>query len=108
MDTILNDLVDAREDVFIAHLMAAFGTYVSDTRDTTGAFRYICYEPRQVYRGSGKYPNRYNITVSSKYDRISNETVAMHFRDMDRVLPMEETIYRMNDMLSGKCDDKFF
>ena len=108
LDTILNDSVDAREDVFIASMMAALGTYVSDTRDKTDAFQYICYEPRQVYHGKGKYPDRYNITVRSKYEKISNETVAMHFRGMDRVLPMEEILYRMNDMLSGKCDDKFF
>ena len=108
LDTNLNDSVDSREDVFIAVMMAAFGTYVSDTRDKTGAFRYICYEPRQVYHGNGKYPDRYNITVHSKYDRFSNETVAMHLRGMDRILPMEEIIYRMNDMLSGKCDNEFF
>jgi len=106
--TELQNHEDSREDLFIASLMGKVGTYVSDTRDETGAFRYICYEPRLVHRRSGKYPSRFNIAPRYGYAKFSNETVAMHLKDMNRVLSMEEVIYRMDDMFSGKCDNDFY
>ena len=36
LDTVLADLEDSREDVFIASVLESIGTFISDTRDDTG------------------------------------------------------------------------
>ena len=108
LDTVLADNVDSREDVFIATLLAKIDTYVSDTRDDGGAFRYIPYRPKHVFQGSGKYPEKWNITTVSGMSKFSNETVALHLRDMDDNVLMDEVIYRTHDIVSGTCDFTIF
>jgi glycoprotein-N-acetylgalactosamine 3-beta-galactosyltransferase len=62
LHTLLTDNVDSREDVFIAGLLDAVDTHVSDTRDEAGAFRYIPYRPKHRVRGKAKYKPVYEIS----------------------------------------------
>ncbi|GFH62194.1 hypothetical protein CTEN210_18670 [Chaetoceros tenuissimus] len=106
LQTLLADKVDSREDAFIAALLGAEDTYVSDTRDKTGAFRYIPYRPKQRIKGKAKYPKKFRISpVLSGMNLFSKETVALHLRDMDtKNIPMDEVIYRTHDIINGYCD----
>ena len=108
LHTLLTDNVDSREDLFIASLLSTVDTYVSDTRDETGAFRYIPYKPKQRVRGQAKYPPKYKISPElSGMDLFSSETVALHLKEMDRKdIPMDEVIYRTHDIINGACDAK--
>ena len=104
LDTVLADLEDSREDVFIASVLESIGTFISDTRDDTGAFRYIPYKPSLVIQRNGKYPEKFGILRRTGMNRFSNETVALHLRDMDEKIAMDEVIYRTHDLVSGSCD----
>lgn len=104
--TVLTEETDPREDLFIAALLSKVDTYISDTRDTKGAFRYIPYQPKRRARGRAKYPKKYRIfPILSGMDLFSNETVALHLRDMDSEnIMMDEIIYRTHDIINGACD----
>lgn len=106
--TVLTEEIDPREDIFIAALLSEVATYVSDTRDDTGAFRYIPYQPKRRVKSRAKYPKRYNVLpVLSGMDLSSKETVALHLRDMDsKNISMGEVIYRTHDIITGECDEK--
>ena len=111
--TSLTDNVDSREDVFIASLLGEVDTYVSDTRDEGGAFRYIPYKPAQRVKGYSKYPSRYSIKTLGGMDLFSSETVALHLKEMDKPqfkqekgVSMDEVIYRTHDIINGACDDE--
>ncbi|GFH50411.1 hypothetical protein CTEN210_06887 [Chaetoceros tenuissimus] len=106
LHTMLADKVDSREDAFIAALLSAEDTYVSDTRDKKGAFRYIPYRPKQRIKGKAKYPKKFRISpVLSGLNLFSKETVALHLRDMDtKSMPMDEVIIRTHDIINGDCD----
>ena len=108
LDTILADSEDPREDVFISSLLSEIGTFVSDTRDDTGAFRYIPYRPYDRARGMAKYPTKYNMPFRNGMDLFSKETVALHLKNMDKKTTMDEVIYSTYDILSGKCDAAIF
>lgn len=107
LHTVLTEEVDPREDLFIAALLSNVATYVSDTRDDTGAFRYIPYQPKRRVKGRAKYPKKYNIfPILSGMDLFSKETVALHLRDMDsKNNSMAEVIYRTHDIITGECDE---
>ena len=108
LHTMLTDNVDSREDVFIASLLGAVNTYISDTRDEAGAFRYIPYKPKHRVRGKAKYPPMYKVSpVLKGMDLFSNETVALHLKGMDtKDIPMSEVIYRTYDIINEACDAK--
>ena len=103
LDTELVNNEDPREDVFIASLLWTIGVIVSDTRDETGAFRYLRHRPKDVR--TTNFPKRFHIPFRAGISQFSNETVALHLKDMDKYVEMEEIIYRTNDLLSGKCDE---
>lgn len=106
--TVLTEEADPREDLFIATLFSKVDTYVSDTRDATGAFRYIPYQPKRRIKGRPKYSKKYRVSpVLSGMDLFSKETVALHLRDMDtRNISMVEVIYSTHDIINGECDAK--
>lgn len=106
LDTILHDNEDPREDVFIASLMSEIGVVVSDTRDETGAFRYLRHRPVDV--ATTNFPKVFNIPFRTGISQFSNETVALHLKDMDRNVRMTEVIYRSFDILAGGCDRVLF
>ena len=106
LDTILSDYEDPREDVFITSVLEEIGTFISDTRDDTGAFRYIRHRPIDVRITS--FPSRFNIPTTRGLGQFSNETVALHLKDMDKKEKMVEVIYRIHDILSGECDGNIF
>ena len=53
---------------------------------------------------NGKYPEKFGILRRTGMNRFSNETVALHLRDMDEKIAMDEVIYRTHDLVSGSCD----
>ncbi len=107
IDTLLVDNVDSREDVFIANLLLSVGVVISDTRDETGAFRYIKYQPKHVKKTT--YPKVFNIPLRRGMSQFSNETVALHLKEMDiGDIEMDEVIYRTHDIIGGGCDEKLF
>ncbi len=106
LDTHLAENVDSREDVFMASLLSSLGVVISDTRDDTGAFRYIKHRPKDCREA--KYPKEYNIPFRDGMAQFSSETVAIHLKDMAIDVKMEEVIYRAYDIMSGECDDKLF
>ena len=109
LDTVMVDNVDSREDVLIATLLSEIDTYVSDTRDDGGAFRYIPSNPKDRIRGSTKYHKKWKISSVSGMSKFSNETVAMHLKNMDdNITRMDEVIYRTHDIVSGTCDATIF
>ena len=57
-----------------------------------------------MFRGNGKYPEKFGIQGRTGMNRFSNETVALHLRDMDEKIAMDEVIYRTHDLVSGLCD----
>jgi Fringe-like. len=72
---------DSREDILMARWLELDGITVSDTRDATGAFRYIPNNPIIEYPCLHKWPFR-NLDSQVKcikgLEGFSNETVAVH------------------------------
>lgn len=95
METVLIENEDPREDVFIASLLERIGVVVSDTRDETGAFRYLRHRPEDIR--ATRFPKRFHIPFR---EGIS--------KDMDKHVGMEEVIHRTNDFLGGNCDQILF
>ena len=109
LDTILAENEDFREDVFFRDLALKVDTVLSDTRDDTGAFRYLSFSPSIRFGYKTHFPYRYQIPDRRGMSHFSNETVALHLKDMDKNgVTMDEVMYRTYDLLSGKCDDQIF
>ena len=108
LDTHLAHNVDSREDLFASSVLSLVGVVISDTRDDTGAFRYLTFAPARRIRFPSRFPPSYNIPTRYEMDQFSNETVALHLKEMDAVVNMDEVIYRTHDILSGECDDIIF
>ncbi len=108
LDTEHTEEKDSREDLFISLLLRKVDTVISDTRDDTGAFRYMTFAPGRKVRWKTKFPPQFGIPMRKGMDQFSNETVALHLKTMDRLVKMDEVIYRTYDILSGECDDMIF
>lgn len=108
LDTHFAHKVDSREDLLTNSMLSLVGVFISDTRDDTGAFRYLTYAPARRILHRSRLPPAYNIPIREGMDQISNETVALHLKEMDAVVNMDEVIYRTHDILSGECDDIIF
>jgi hypothetical protein len=115
------NITDSREDVIVSdRYLALTGITCSDTRDGSGAFRYLLDNPIKEYRDPVK-DNRgghiWNRKVHAEalvgLDAFSNETVAIHlnYKIGTRWLHgfvnyTEEVMYRYHDFLNGKCDEE--
>ena len=115
-----NNLTTSREDVIVAKYLAETGITCSDTRDGSGAFRYLLDNPIREYRDpveDARIGHKWNRKVNAKaldgFDAFSNETVAIHLnykigtRWLHRFVNYtEEVMYRYHDFLNGKCDQE--
>lgn len=117
-----SNITDSREDVLTSKNLALTGITCSDTRDESGAFRYIPDNPVRDYRDPIK-DNRVGHTWHEGklrkikplvgLDAFSNETVAIHLnykigtKWLDKhVKYSEEMMYRYHDFFIGKCDEE--
>jgi len=111
--------VDSREDVIVSKYLEEEGITCSDTRDDSGAFRYVQDNPIRDYRDSDgdirkkrKLHPKVSVNILDGLDAYSKETVALHLNYKigvrwfsHHINYTEEMIYRYHDLLSGKCDD---
>jgi len=123
-DTVMTNpinVTDSREDVLTAKYLALTGIICSDTRDESGAFRYVPDNPVRDYRdpiqnhrpGHTWHGKLREIKPLVGLDAFSNETVAIHLnykigtKWLDkRVNYSEEMMYRYHDFFIGKCDEE--
>jgi len=108
LDTVLTENKDSREDLLISSLLIKVDTVISDTRDDTGTFRYMHYAFKNKVHRKTEFPRRFGIPMRKGMYQFSNETVALHLKTMDRLVKMDEVLYRTYDILSGECDDMIF
>jgi len=110
---------DSREDVFLGMYLAGWGITCSDTRDGSGAFRYLMNNPLTEYHDPAKRSNgghtwrKVNVASLLGFDAFSNETVSIHLNYKIRTRWLyeflnytEEVIYRYHDFLNGECDEE--
>jgi glycoprotein-N-acetylgalactosamine 3-beta-galactosyltransferase len=115
----MSSAVDSREDVIVSKYLEEVGITCSDTRDDSGAFRYVQDNPIRDYRDSDgdvrkkrKLNPKVHVHILDGLDAYSKETVALHLNYnigvrwfSQHIRYTEEMIYRYHDLLSGKCDD---
>ena len=121
-EAVTNDpinITESREDVNVAKYLANYGITCSDTRDGSGAFRYLMDNPLKEYRdpvkdsrGGHKWFKVHDKALAG-FDAFSNETVAIHLNYKIGTIWLngfvnytEEVMYRYHDFLSGKCDEE--
>ena len=113
------NITTSREDAIVAKYLALTGITCSDTRDGSGAFRYLLDNPVKEYRdpADGRLGHKWNRKVNAEalvgFDAFSNETVAIHLNYKigtrwlhEFVNYTEEVMYRYHDFLNGKCDEE--
>ena len=116
------NITDSREDIIVAdRYLAGFGITCSDTRDGSGAFRYLMDNPLKEYRdpvedsrgGHKWFTSKVHAWALTGFDAFSDETVAIHLNYKigttwlnGFVNYTEEVMYRYHDFLNGKCDEE--
>jgi len=101
--------------------LALTGITCSDTRDESGAFRYIPDNPIREYRDpvkdermGHKWHGVRGAHALVGMDAFSNETVALHLnykigtKWLDKLVhySTDEIMYRYHDFFVGKCDEE--
>jgi hypothetical protein len=101
---------DSREDVLVARWLELEGITVCDTRDDTGAFRYMPNNPILEYPCLHKWPLKNldsQVKCNPGLDAFSNETIAIHLnyekgRRLSKIINYtEDIIYRYDYLLTG-------
>jgi glycoprotein-N-acetylgalactosamine 3-beta-galactosyltransferase len=104
----LMQATDPREDVFIGGLLHKYGINCADTRDEKNAWRYHIgsisdAEDGTAYRAGrvGAFSRKFEQTVGTKLDSISEESVAFHLKS---ALSVKDEMERYHLILNGMCD----
>lgn len=108
---------DSREDILVARWLELEGITVSDTRDETGAFRYMPNNPIMDYPCLHRWPLKHldsKVECKPGLDAFSNETISIHLnyekiRRLSEIINYTENIiYRYDYLLTGGGEGRHY